>query len=108
MENKRRFQRVNLEILVNYGKKAPAKTLNISEDGICLLVEKPLEIKSFLTLVFTLPNSIEIKAIGKVVWNRKIGTYAFKNGIEFWNIDESDKKALKQYISSQVKNNRRI
>ena len=108
MENRRQFQRVNLEILVIYGKKAPAKTLNMSEDGICLLVEKPLEIKSFLTLTFPLPNNIEIKAIGKVVWNREIEPDPLIHGIEFWKIDESDKNALKQYINSQVKNKRRI
>ena len=102
MKERRKHKRTEIDILVNYSKKAKVLTKNISEAGMCILSDSPFIQGTILNLRFYLLGKEEIKVYGKVIWNREIDPGIYENGIEFWNINNKDKETIKKYINDKV------
>jgi len=98
MDERRKFPRVEIDVLVNYDINAKARSKDISENGICLITGKALEVGSFLNIVFSIEKDDEIKAIGKVKWTREVSAKQYENGLEFWHIDKIDENKIKKYV----------
>jgi c-di-GMP-binding flagellar brake protein YcgR len=109
---RRRFVRLNASCDVNYKvlKTRPiisdkSLTKNISAGGICFIANDKLNPESVLELNFDLLDKKSIiKAKGRVVWTKsfKIATEPerFDCGVEFIEINPSDRKRIDQYVFS--------
>jgi len=77
---------------------------NISSGGICLIVYEKVAIGSHLSLKIYLSDiNREITATGKVIWSSPFSISSdnrqrYDLGIEFVEIDESDRQQLSQHI----------
>jgi hypothetical protein len=101
-EDQRRSPRIPLDVRVNYDFNAIAHSKDISEDGICLITEQPLEEGKMLNLGFQLPDrSSPIESVGKVMWCRKASEHLHEIGIRFWDIKETEQQEIKKHLESQ-------
>lgn len=95
----RRAPRVPLDVRVNFAFDAIAHTKDISEGGVCIISEEPLEEGKFLNLVFGLPDrDHDVQVIGKVMWSKKSTENFFENGVQFWDISDEAQKEIKDYL----------
>lgn len=101
-KEKRQHPRASIDVKVNYANKAIAYTKNISEGGICIITEKPLEPTEIVNLVFTLPNGDQIKTYGKTIWRKKSTEHLYENGLEFWELNDINKNRILAYLDSTV------
>jgi hypothetical protein len=69
-----------------------SKTANISLGGMCLLTEKRLPVGTLLRLHIYLAG-VPLSTKAKVVWSNAAGA-----GICFFNMKDSDVRALKEYL----------
>ncbi len=84
------------------------KAKNISEGGICLsLGSEPVEKDDVLSLEFMLPErQFLISCKGKVAWVNEfeiiggVNKREYEAGIDFFYINEEDKKAIREYVFS--------
>jgi hypothetical protein len=83
-----------------------ADASNLSDTGICININDPVSIKDNLVLEFHIPNeSGAIKAVGQVTWCRlrqkEDGrqTLSFTAGIKFLEIDASNRKLIRGFVS---------
>lgn len=98
----KRAPRLPLDVEVNSGGRAFAKSKNISETGIALITETPMTEGTFLQLKFFLPEiDAEVKAYGKVVRTLSVSANYYESGISFWEIDEEDKALLEEYFKAR-------
>lgn len=87
-EDRRKHSRRALFTDVNYKVMMPSgdrgKTQNISEGGICLVLNRELPTGTILELKFEQPgkDSRLIKALAKVVWQKKTDK-GFLTGVNF-------------------------
>ena len=87
-KEKREFERKELSIEVKYSVLHPSYesglARNISQGGVCILIDRNLKKESILRLEFTLPgeNPEHIEVLGKVVWQKKEDD-KFLTGIKF-------------------------
>jgi hypothetical protein len=98
MKERRRFRRVEIDVLVNFSEKAIARTKNVNQLGICIVTDVPFKAGIYLNLIFTLPDGTTIETLGKVIWQRKIKSNEYENGIEFYNIKPDKKKKLEDFV----------
>ena len=84
-------------------------TENICPVGISLLVDEEIKINTLLSLKIYLPGSKDvIEAKGRVVWTRLSSFLSrekrkhYDLGIEFVEIDESDRKRIWQYVLEHI------
>ena len=102
-DNRRVFPRVSLDVVVNCGQSAIAHSRDISEGGLCLIVDRPMEEGKMLHLSFTLPGQTgKIDGFGKIVWSRKALTQHHLVGVQFWDVHDQDKKSILDYLSQQL------
>jgi hypothetical protein len=101
-DDKRKYPRKSLDVLVNYKKTHIARSKDISQGGICLISDEALEVGAFLNLVFYLPNKEEIQALGKIKWSKKASETLFESGVEFWQLDDSQTKRIDSYLASEI------
>lgn len=102
-DNRRASPRVSLDVVVNCGQNAIAHSRDISEGGLCLIVEQPMESGKMLHLSLTLPGqSRRIDSFGKVAWSRKAMTQHHLVGVQFWEIKEADKSAILEYLRQKL------
>jgi len=91
-------------------RKADDKTKNISEGGICLnLGPHKVQPGDVLQLEFMLPDrQALISCKGRVIWAEDfdiIGSDCKKEyeaGIEFFDISDNDKKAIREFVFSVI------
>ncbi|MBN1698246.1 MAG: PilZ domain-containing protein [Spirochaetales bacterium] len=98
MRERRRFRRLELDVLVNFSEKARARAKNISLLGICIITNIPFHAGVYLNLLITLPDTTTIETLGRVIWQRKIKPDEYENGIEFYNINPNEKNKLDDFI----------
>ena len=102
-EEQRRSPRISLEVRVNYDFNAIAFSKDISEGGICLITEQALEEGKMLNLMFQLPGrALPFETFGKVMWSRKASENLYEDGISFWDIKETIRLEIKQYLDNIV------
>ncbi len=85
---RRRFERKELNTEVKYTVLFPSInkgiTKNISEGGLCLLINEQLNKGTILRVEFALPGeeASHIEAVVKVMWQRRQGD-KFLTGVQF-------------------------
>lgn len=77
-----------------------SETLNISDGGILITTDHPLEIGTHIDLSLVLPNREgPITAVGKVAWVSKSSDGRAGVGVKFSRIDPTDLKAVVDYVN---------
>ena len=107
---RRRFPRLIASVDVEYSilrkgtLQEQAVTKNISAGGICLIVYEKIEPGTFLALKILLSSiNYIIEAKAKVIWSSYFtvgpdGRDRYDLGIEFVEINESDRQKISQYV----------
>lgn len=116
MEERRKFIRLDINVIVKWKKiydgalKDQNINKDVSEDGICLILDERLQIADKLQIELILPTKKTINLIGKVSWVRQYGVVAenhkrnYDTGIEFIDIAEEDRKEIAQFIFGTINN----
>lgn len=100
--DKRNFPRLPLDVEVNYSGKGIARSKDVSEGGIRILTDEPMELSKICTLVFHIPTTGEkIQCFGKVVWTEQVSDHLHENGINFWDIDVASRQKISNYFKEQ-------
>lgn len=99
---RRRSIRIEVDVNVNYDKDSFGRSKNFSKTGLCIIINKSFVKGSFLKLMFSLPGLKEITVIGNVAWSFKKEAGDYEIGIEFWYIEEADRKMIMEYIDTQI------
>ncbi|MBI4820106.1 MAG: response regulator [Deltaproteobacteria bacterium] len=77
-----------------------SETLNISDGGILITTDHPLEIGTHIDLSLVLPSHEgPITAVGKVAWVSKAADGKSGVGVKFSRIDPSDLKQIVDYVN---------
>jgi Tfp pilus assembly protein PilZ len=113
MGEMRKFFRLDINVNVQWSKveeKADQKNgdqgvvKNISEGGICLIVDKKIKIGDIVILDIELLASKTIHARGRVAWIKPLSLIGveskdrFDAGVEFTEISDSDREEIKKFI----------
>jgi len=112
-KERRQHFRFKKELSVNYtvekkpNLKSGAKTVDISEGGMKILLDDKLSKGAILDMKIALPNSRKFAAVeGEVIWSEDIGgtdpfgKRYFYSGIKFRAMKEPSKNVLADYIHS--------
>lgn len=115
MEEKRKFVRLDVSVIVRWRKlvektsQTISENKNISENGICLIIEEEdLHAGEKLQLELELPTGKIIKSIGEIVWTSPfmiIGNNEgkkFNAGIKFIEITSEDQQELGKFIWESI------
>lgn len=108
---KRSTRRVPCNLSVSFRDGATiyqSTTLNISNGGILIATDHPLEMGTHIDLTLELPDrDTPITAVGKVAWASSAragqgqdGSGSFGVGVKFSKIDPLDLKAIVDYVNS--------
>ncbi|MCM8773178.1 MAG: PilZ domain-containing protein [Candidatus Omnitrophica bacterium] len=87
-EEKRKYTRKNISAPVSYRVVVPSQgnglLENISEGGLCIILDKKLAEGTILEVKFELPGEkpIPIEIFVKVIWQKEIGN-KFLTGVKF-------------------------
>jgi len=105
--NRRTSPRVVLSIPIAYrfgNTIAGAVTLNLSRGGVAIRTTSPLDLGTEVKVRFRLPAGRgEIEATARIAWvDRRLGM-----GLDFTEIDESDQRALEEFIRAHFFSNRK-
>jgi Tfp pilus assembly protein PilZ len=102
MDNRRKFKRVNLKLDVLHGTIDSGYSRNLSEGGLCLITQDPLECNQETTLLFHLTNNERrfIKAVGKITWNRILPEGGYESGVEFQDMDDFYREKIHHYLGN--------
>ena len=109
---RRKASRFSLNLPVEYwqidsSKSHPARTANISEDGVLLYLPEQIENCQKLRLRLFIDSGIDfisIEAIVHVVWRdlnagEEVG---YRTGVKFVDISEQDMRNLQNFLSSLI------
>ena len=99
MDERRKFDRVILNVLIGYRKEAEAALKNISESGICITTSVALVPGRFIKLLITLPDGTEMKVKGKVAWSIRTDDSYFENGIDFLPVGTYYRSLLAHFLN---------
>ncbi|MBN1410022.1 MAG: PilZ domain-containing protein [Spirochaetales bacterium] len=110
MEDKRRFYRILINFDVKYAIINKATSKDISQGGICIITDKPLDKEAELTLIFTLPDEVgrRIKTFGRVVWCREIDESNYEAGLEFWDMEDTFVDTIRKFVDKNKHINQEI
>ena len=112
--NKRKFPRLNLRcelILRNQtagNQILRTQTENVGAGGVCVLLDKPLERFSILSIRLELDSNLPwIECLGKIIWSvpsRETTTKKenYDAGIEFQNLQPAQQDLLRHYVASRL------
>ncbi len=108
MKERRKAKRIDLmiDIEVNISgeqEKYIFKTKDISQLGMCLITDRPIEINTVITTSFILPDTKDIIVIeGEIIWIReKPGVKKiYHMGIRFTSIIGKYKEMIEKYINN--------
>ncbi|MCP4649358.1 MAG: PilZ domain-containing protein [PVC group bacterium] len=113
MEEDRKFGRLISNLKVTWRKidgftwEKLNENKDISEQGICLIVDERVEAGDDLLLKIELFSGSAIRAIGKVVWISEAvldGDKVFNAGIKFLDIDKDDRKEIAEFVFRNLRN----
>ncbi len=111
LQNKRKHPRIDSLNLISYivfdeddnaVRQGMGRTLNLSETGICLDTYRPLVRRQKVSLSIGLKDNL-VDILGRVVHVRKRKNGWFDNGIDFQEMDESQKLALDTFLDAYYK-----
>ena len=117
--DKRRFPRANYkcEVLIRRGKSEivfSTQTENIGVGGICVILERPLDIFSEVEIELTLEKDKSvIKCKGSIVWVIKRAAYEkekaanYDTGIEFLDLKDEDRTRIEAVVSQIISQNKK-
>lgn len=107
-EEKRKYSRIDSINLLNYvyfdenekeANQGMGRTLNVSEAGILLETHNPLQISHIISLTIGFKEDVvDIK--GRVIYTQQNAKAMYESGIEFFDMDESSRIVLRQYITA--------
>jgi uncharacterized protein (TIGR02266 family) len=108
-ENRRRSSRVPIDMLVTYWvdiqdrtQSYKVKSLNLSEEGIFIIIDTPLALGTEVLLRFSLPRSGDTLTVrGEVKWMRHQSAAEegpAGKGIRFKDLAPESKRLLKEFI----------
>ncbi|MBN1649063.1 MAG: PilZ domain-containing protein [Spirochaetales bacterium] len=104
MDERRKYERISLDIEVNFLNNAFAGLHDISEGGLCILVDEEYKTGTMLNLTLYIQETDKrIAAFCIVRWTEKASEHYYKTGLEFWHIDEKDREILGRYILTKLK-----
>ena len=107
MEEKRKHTRIGSLNLLNYiylddseseTTQGMGRTLNVSESGLLLETHVPINTRNIISLTIGLKEEM-VDINGRIVYSKKNENGMFESGIEFFDVDDSAQKILRQYIS---------
>ena len=115
VEERRKFERLNLLADVSYSKRVPSEqeklslAKNISSGGISIISYEPLQESDILDLKVYLPEDKEpVNVVGRVSWVKEfiVGDdkkgKRFDAGIEFIKISDKDKEKINKYTFNRA------
>ena len=111
--NKRKFPRLNLRCEITLknqpeGQVLQTQTENVGAGGVCVLLERPLERFSIVSLRIELdPHLPWIECLGKVIWSVPSREVAAKKecydiGIEFVDLEPAAHDLIRHYVEARV------
>ena len=111
--NKRKFPRLDLRcelILRNQtgAQVIQAHTENLGAGGVCVILDRPLERFSTVSIRLELDRSLPwVECRGKVVWailSREVGSKkeSYDTGIEFVGLEPAEEDLIRSYVESRV------
>ena len=108
VDNKRESPRVATNIEIKFretGSLVRSYMLNVTNGGIFLKTEKPLNIDAEVTMHIQLPDDHETMTIeGRVVWaNTKSKAFPAGMGIQFTQIMPEHKAKIKAFVDANFK-----
>jgi Tfp pilus assembly protein PilZ len=104
MDENRKHERVDFDAKVRYAIINEGDAKNISEGGICVVTIEAMEKGKDMTIIFSLPSSEErLRIFGKVKWSKEIAPHVCENGIEFWDVEESIRNKINDYVKKYFK-----
>lgn len=111
MEERRKYIRINESLAVHYQilkafMKSGSRSKDISGGGICFPVLQNIPVGTILELEIESPQIVRsIKATGMVKWIKKRENlqFPYEIGVEFINIDSTDRNNLINYIKERAK-----
>lgn len=101
-----RSRRVSLRVKVISNKDAVeffCISHNISVTGLLIETEYFLEVGSYITCQFSIPNSIDVEVEGEIVRTARTMDGAHQYGIHFLNLNRSCRHEIDVYISAVVR-----
>ena len=110
MKDKRRCDRVSVRVKVNHDHENTITIRNLSQSGMCVLSEDPLEEGRYFSRMFPLPDGKNINVFGKIVWTSAVGNNTGRagsarnhlSGIEFISINTGDKESIALFVESAL------
>ncbi|HEX2957756.1 MAG TPA: PilZ domain-containing protein, partial [Chitinispirillaceae bacterium] len=114
MIERRQYQRIDIDLVtvevyesqqIDSSVSMPeiCSVVNISEDGMCFLAEHKFEKKQLVRLTFLLPESIVIiRTDATIAYMTKNSIKDFAIGVQFQNLDPSERKQIGHFISKVV------
>lgn len=73
------------------------RTLNISEGGVLLETDRPLDSTQTILLTIALKDKV-IDVKGKILWCKESAVGIFMSGIEFYGMEQDASPILNQYL----------
>jgi hypothetical protein len=73
-----------------------ASIVNLSETGLCVRVEKPVEMGEILSFYFRLPEGTRMDVSGAVRWTKD-----GRAGVQFTRIEQKEQLALREWLEKQ-------
>ena len=99
---RRKSKRIDVDLPVHFSINQQARIINLSMSGLKLEAKKLLTKGMILFLIINLPGE-DLKVIGEVRWSKSEAQGKFENGVEFFFMDNTYKKKIKEYIENQEK-----
>lgn len=113
MSDKRRFTRLNSNLIVRIRGRRPTSTetqalesriINISKGGVFIETPTPFEQGSLVELDFNIPRCAEnVRTRGVVRWSGRAAGGAIGMGIEFLEVTIPSRDALRGYICDRMR-----
>lgn len=97
----RTLLRCNAQILFRDAPPMPARTVDISTKGICVIVPQDLARGQECGITFKTSidgDQVEVNVVGKVVYSICVGTQGFRIGYQFTNVEPASRHAIDQLI----------
>ena len=93
---------IDVSFVREQGEILDSQSVDISEGGMCIASSHSIKIGTETELLLSLPKRFgTIRTKAKVMWARKIEeTNEYRLGLEFFEISDEDKRALREFLES--------
>jgi len=105
MIEKRKFKRVALTTEIDYYSDIKGQAKNISESGLCMVIQSSLSKGIPLILKFDLSDEKYISTIGIIVRCRNMGQDNYECAVKFTSMNILDQQKIRKYVYDKIKEN---